>query len=99
MIAPIPSQRLETLLATLLSRGTWLASAVVALGLALPGTRLVTAGIALFIFLPIARVAVMLVAFIAEREYRLGAVAAFVLLTILAGFALGMHSGGFAQLQ
>jgi uncharacterized membrane protein len=97
---------LERLLAQLLQYGTWLASAVIALGLALAtvpgvegkgtpaaaafsGMHIVTAGIALFILLPVLRVTVMLTVYLRERDYRLGAIAALVLLIIFAGFALG----------
>jgi uncharacterized membrane protein len=87
---------LEGSLALLLNFGTWLASGVVALGLALtligePGTPVVTTGIALLILLPILRVAVMLAAFVAARDYRFGAIAALVLTIIGLGFALGLH--------
>jgi len=89
--------RLERLLAETLNYGTWLASAVIALGLALTwsgqgmhahGMLLVTIGIALFILLPVARVGMMAVVFVRERDYRFGAVAGLVLLIMLAGFAL-----------
>lgn len=93
--------RLERLLAGLLKSGTWLASAVIAVGLGLglhagahkPSSRqIVTAGIALFILLPVLRVALMLAAFLRERDYRFGGIAALVLLIILAGFVIGTMS-------
>ena len=61
--------RLETSLAGLLHYGSWLASAAIALGLALalinaPAMRLATAGLALLILLPIFRVTLMLFAFL-----------------------------------
>lgn len=91
---------LELRLARLLWNGTWIASLVVAVGLAvsavgpsiawgLTGPRVVTAGLALFIFLPVARVLLMLVAFAGQRDYRFVGIAAFVLVVVLAGFALG----------
>jgi hypothetical protein len=94
------SGRLEELLAGVLNSGTWLASAVIAVGLAMPlfdhsaaqgvwGTRVVAAGIGLFILLPIVRVILMLIAFLRRRDYRFGAAAALVLTIILAGMALG----------
>jgi hypothetical protein len=64
--------KLERLLAGLLHYGSWAASIVIALGLAMaalhlataPAMRMVTAGIALFILLPTSRVALMLVVFL-----------------------------------
>jgi hypothetical protein len=96
---------LERLLAWVLSGGTWLATCVIAVGLALPlfswlgaspattmtGVRIVTVGIALFILLPILRVLLMLIVFVCEGDYRLAAIAALVLVIIILGTALGMH--------
>jgi uncharacterized membrane protein len=87
----------ELLLAGLLRSGTWLASGVTGLGLALPlvrveGAPTVAAGVALFIALPVLRVLVMLGAFILHRDYRLAIVAAVVLMTILAGLVIGLSS-------
>jgi uncharacterized membrane protein len=87
--------QLELLLAALLRYGTWLASGVTGLGLALSfsgieGTSVVTAGVALFIALPVLRVLVMLGAFIHNQECRLVIVAALVLMTMLAGFVIGL---------
>ena len=87
----------ELLLAGLLRYGTWLASGVTSLGLALSfagveGARVVAAGVALFIALPVLRVLVMLGAFILNRDYRLVIVAAVVLITILAGLVIGLSS-------
>jgi uncharacterized membrane protein len=96
--------RLELLLARLLDYGSWLASAVIGLGLALAlihgrsgaqdagnlsSMRIVTAGIALFILLPVLRVILMLIVFVRERDYRYIAIAALVLLIILTGFVVG----------
>lgn len=98
--------RLERLLAKLLNYGTWLASAVIALGIAVAlverysgmqdmaialGMPIVTAGIALFILLPVVRVIVMLVMFVRERDYLFIAIAGLVLMIILLGFVLGMY--------
>jgi uncharacterized membrane protein len=94
------SGRLEGLLAGVLNSGTWLASAVITLGLAIPlfdhsahaymfGTQVVAAGIGLLIMLPIMRVILMLVAFLRQRDYRFVAAAAFVLTIIMVGVALG----------
>jgi len=87
----------ELLLAWLLRYGTWLASGVTGLGLALSlvgveGARVVAAGVALFVALPVLRVLVMLGAFILNRDYRLVIVATAVLMTILAGLVIGLSS-------
>ena len=92
--------RLEGLLARTLTFGTWLASATILLGLAVPllgagaGGALVIAGIALFLLLPVLRVAVMLVVFVGERDYRFAAIAALVLAIIGFGAVLGVSMGG-----
>jgi uncharacterized membrane protein len=91
-------RRLERLLGALLRYGTWVASGVIALGLAVTmaggfagGARIVTAGIALLILLPVSRVALMLAVFMGERDYRFGAISALVLMIIVLGFALGLY--------
>jgi uncharacterized membrane protein len=96
---PIESNRLEGLLAGVLNYGTWLASAVIALGLVWSlfpasapfpiGSQVVTVGIALFILLPILRVILMLVLFLKGRDYRFAATAAAVLVIIMAGIVIG----------
>jgi uncharacterized membrane protein len=85
----------EGLLAGLLRYGTWLASGVIGSGLAMSlvgpcGTQVVAAGVVLFIALPVLRVLVMLAMFLRDRDYRLALVAAMVLMTIVAGLALGI---------
>ena len=85
----------ELLLAGLLRYGTWLASGVTGLGVAMSlvgveGTRVVAAGVALFIALPVLRVLVMLGVFIVDQDYRLVLVATVVLITILAGLVIGL---------
>lgn len=92
--------RIESLLAGVLNVGTWLASVVIAAGLVLSlfhertpfpnGAQVVTAGIGLFILLPILRVILMLTIFVKERDYKLAAAAVVVLLIIFAGFAIGI---------
>ena len=92
--------RIEPLLAGVLNVGTGLASIVIAAGLALSlfyqrtpfltGTQVVTAGIGLFVLLPILRVLMMLTIFLKQRDYQFAVVAALVLLTIFAGFAIGI---------
>jgi uncharacterized membrane protein len=86
----------EGLLAGLLRYGTWLASGVIGSGLAmslvgLSGAQVVAAGVVLFIALPVLRVLVMLAVFLRDRDYRLALVAAIVLMTIVAGFAIGIY--------
>jgi uncharacterized membrane protein len=93
----VNAPRLEWLLAGLLRYGTWLASGVTGLGLALPlagveGARVVAAGVALFIALPVLRVLVTLGAFLLNRDYRLVIVATAVLMTIAAGLVIGLSS-------
>ena len=85
----------EWLLAGLLRYGTWLASGVTGLGLAMSlvgadRAHVVAAGVALFISLPVLRVLVMLGAFILTRDYRLVIVTTMVLMTILAGLVIGL---------
>ena len=85
----------ELLLAGLLRYGTWLASGVTGLGLAMSlvgveGARVVAVGVALFIALPVLRVLVMLGAFILNQDYRLVIVTTVVLMTILAGLVIGL---------
>jgi uncharacterized membrane protein len=85
----------ELLLAGLLRYGTWLASAVTGLGLAMSllrveGAHVVASGVALFIALPVLRVLVMLGVFLLDRDYRLVIVTTAVLMTILAGLVIGL---------
>ena len=94
--------RIESLLAGVLNVGTWLASVVIVAGLVLSlfhertpfptGAQVVTAGIGLFILLPILRVILMLTIFVKERDYKFAAAAVVVLLIIFAGFAIGILS-------
>ena len=93
---------IESLLARVLNVGTWLASVVIAAGLVLSlfyqrppfltGAQIVTAGIGLFVLLPILRVILMLTIFVKEGDYKFGATAAVVLVIIFAGFAIGILS-------
>jgi uncharacterized membrane protein len=97
---------MEPLLAWVLHYGSWVASAAISAGLLLAlidsraGThnlamvdnmQIVTAGILLFILLPVLRVAIMLVVFLRERDYRFSALAALVLAIIFLGFVLGLR--------
>ena len=88
------SRDLDRRVAALLQVGTWLATAVVAIGLVLPaGGPAVTAGIALFIALPVVRVAVMLVEFFRRGDFRIAWISALVLAVILLGIVLGLRTG------
>lgn len=92
-------ERRDRLVAGLLRYGTWLASATIALGMlvdtlpglqglslfGLGGSGLVRAGVALFIILPVTRVAMLLVLFLQERDYIYTAISALVLTIIAAG--------------
>ena len=77
--------RIESLLAGVLNLGTWLASVVIVAGLVLSlfkrtqfptGAQVVTAGIGLFILLPILRVILMLTILVKERDCKIAAAAA-----------------------
>ena len=90
---------LERRIAALLGTGTWLASLVIIGGLAFPAAAtLVKAGVALFIALPIARVVLMLVAFLRHRDYRIGIVSVLVLGIILLGIVIGLRMSGHGGL-
>ncbi|MFD4840656.1 DUF1634 domain-containing protein [Achromobacter sp. NPDC058515] len=94
--------RTEQVIAGLLWHGTWFACALVAAGvlltaaapfaaaLALPwsGYDVVKAGVAMFILLPVARVALMLAIFLRERDYVYTAIAGLVLAIIAVGVAI-----------
>jgi hypothetical protein len=95
---------LESLVASFLKYGTWCASLVIGTGLALAALRstlgidlstamvndqIVTAGIVLFIALPVLRVGLLLVMFVRRGEYGLGLVAALVLAIIGVGLIVG----------
>lgn len=86
---------LEHVLGRLLHYGTYVASAVIAVGLMLAlassaaGMRIATAGIVLFILLPVVRVGAMLVFFWRARDFRFATIAALVLLIIAFSFVVG----------
>jgi len=91
----VKAPQAELLLAGLLRYGTWLASGVTGLGLAMSlagveGTAVVAVGVALFIALPVLRVLVMLGAFIVDQDCRFVIVATVVLITILTGLVIGL---------
>lgn len=95
-------ERGEQIIAALLWYGTWVASAVIAVGMILSGFHLLEAplgagfssyniiktGVALFIFLPVARVILMLVIFMGQRDYVYTAISALVLAIIAIGIVL-----------
>jgi len=97
---------LERLLAKVLQYGTWMASAIIGVGLVLAlldsravshnagvlsGMRIVSIGIVLFILLPAIRVLLMLFVFWQERDYRFSAIATLVLVILILGFLIGMR--------
>jgi uncharacterized membrane protein len=90
---------LERQLAATLAYGTALGSVVIAAGLLWPvsgasgGAGIVMAGVAIFILLPVLRVALMLWAFVRQRDYGFAAVSALVLAIIGLGVVLGVLSG------
>ncbi|WP_447921620.1 DUF1634 domain-containing protein [Achromobacter aegrifaciens] len=92
--------RRDRIIAGLLWYGTWIASALIAAGMALDliapdaalrGHELVKVGVALFILLPVARVALMLAIFLRERDYAYTGISALVLLIIAAGVVSGLR--------
>lgn len=99
-------RRAERAISRLLRYGTWLASGIITLGLVMTfapssfpasllsgisGEDMMKAGIALFILLPIARVALMLGIFTRERDYWYAAIAGLVLFIIVLGALFGRH--------
>jgi uncharacterized membrane protein len=96
---------LERLLARTLQFGTWLASAVIGLGLILAlldghfgvhmsgsiSLKTIALGVVMFILLPVLRVLLMLFVFWQERDYRFSAIAALVLVILILGFVIGMR--------
>lgn len=96
---PAHDERHEWIIAGLLRYGTWLASALVAVGMSvgalqhaghslsfgLHGYDIAKAGIALFILLPVSRVVLMLALFLRERDYVYATISALVLAIIAAG--------------
>jgi hypothetical protein len=100
--------KLDCWLAALLEYGTWIACAVIAAGLLLNavtgagtaqakdapwGAKVITAGVGLFVLLPVLRVTLMLVVFARQRNRRYVAIAATVLAIIAAGCVLGIRLG------
>jgi hypothetical protein len=98
-------------LAAFLQYGTWAACAVIAAGLLLNaatgtgilgandarwGADVITAGVGLFVLLPILRVTLMMVIFAQQRNRRYVAIAATVLAIIAVGCVLGIRLGPVA---
>lgn len=96
---------MEQLLARALQFGTWLASAVIGVGLALAlldghfgnhlsgaiSLRIIALGVVMFILLPVLRVLLMLFVFLQEKDYRFVVIAGLVLLILVLGFVIGMR--------
>jgi len=85
-------------IASLLWYGTWIASAVIALGVVIKAIRpdahgldLVNTGIVLFILLPVARVMLLLLMFLRARDFVYSAISATVLAVIAAGVVIGLR--------
>ncbi|QYD68995.1 DUF1634 domain-containing protein [Paraburkholderia edwinii] len=100
--------QLDRWLAALLQYGTWVACVVIGAGLVLNaatgagmlqareapwGANVITAGVGLFVLLPVLRVTLMLVIFARQRNRRYVAIAATVLTIIAAGCVLGIRLG------
>ena len=98
-------ERREQIIAALLWYGTWLACAVIAVGMIVGAIQqtagllslgfssygILKVGVALFILLPIARVALMVAIFLRERDYAYVAISSLVLVIISAGIVVGLH--------
>jgi uncharacterized membrane protein len=83
--------RRDQIIAALLWYGTWCASALIAMGMIFGCNSCVKAGVALFIFLPVARVALMLTIFLRERDYVYTLIAALVLSIIVIGIVIQLR--------
>jgi uncharacterized membrane protein len=103
MIDEALERRLEIWLAKLLRYGSYLGCGAIGVGLLLSwfnipgleahwGSRIISAGIGLLIALPVARLAVMLVTFVTERDYWFAIATTIVLVVIAIGFAVGLSS-------
>ncbi|MBA8821738.1 putative membrane protein [Ochrobactrum sp. P6BSIII] len=94
---------MENAIAGLLHYGTMLASFIIAIGLISPwlsplgmfiavlnGGDLIKAGVVMFILLPVARVALMLIQFAQVRDVVYAAISGMVLVIIGIGFVVGL---------
>jgi uncharacterized membrane protein len=91
-----PQDPLERRLALTLNIGTWFGSAVIGIGLlasvwSTAGSAIEMAGVAIFILLPIIRVALMLSTFARRRERLFASLAALVLAIIVGGAAASLY--------
>ena len=100
-MTPVPPPQLETRLGSLLGGGTWLACAVMAVGLCARllhfetiGDDITRAGVGLIIALPVLRLATMLEYFFRQGQRKLAAICALVLLIVAAGVTLGLVTRG-----
>jgi uncharacterized membrane protein len=82
---------LERRLARLYRAGTYAATAVIAVGIALGDSAVELAGIALMIALPIARVALLCASFVRARDRTFALLAALVLAIVAAGAVIGAY--------
>jgi hypothetical protein len=100
LTTPAPQMApLETRLGLLLGRGTWLASAVMGVGLCARllrfetiGDHITTIGVGLIIALPVLRLATMLEFFARRGQRKPAATCALVLLIIATGVILGLET-------
>ena len=110
-ITTIRSSTLERLLAAFLEYGTWVGSTVVAVGIVLgvciplgftglagshASMTTVSIGVAIFILLPILRLALMLGVYLHQRDYRFSFIVALVLLIVGMGCFAGVRLGPLA---
>jgi hypothetical protein len=98
----LPHDHLERRLARTLGLGTWIGSTVIAVGflasLRLPiGGAIEMAGVAIFIALPVLRLALMLATFARRQEWAFAATAALVLLIIAISAASSAKPADGAQ--
>ncbi|HEY1547819.1 MAG TPA: DUF1634 domain-containing protein [Kofleriaceae bacterium] len=82
---------LERWLARLYRGGTYVATAVIAIGIVLGSRAIEFAGIALFIALPIARVALLCASFVRSRDRTFALLAGVVLAIVAAGALVGAY--------
>ena len=92
---------LEARLGLLLGCGTWIACAVIAVGVAArlrrydaTGDHIITIGIGLIIALPILRLVAMLEYFHGKRQRKFSAISALVLVIVAGGVVLGLVTRG-----
>jgi uncharacterized membrane protein len=96
-----PPLLLETRLGRLLGGGTWLACAVIAVGLGArllrhesAGDHIMTVGVGLIIALPALRLITMLAYFYHQGERKLAAISGLVLIIVALGALLGLVTHG-----